>query len=397
MIDDLNFGFDERPSSRDSGKRRIVKKGRSGVALLLAVALLAGLGLGVFVTYKAVSSLLTTPDYPGQGVAEAVEVEVKPGDTQADIADTLTEAGVTKSEKAFIQAGKTNEDALNIQPGRYKLHKRMSGQAAVLALLDAGNRIVHGVLIREGLVTVEIYALLAEKLNLKVEDLEKAAEDPVELGVPQWWFNRKDNVKPAEKSLEGFLFPATYEFPPKVTAEQALKIMVRQFLTMTSRLNFADKVQKERQISPYEALIAASIVEAEVATSADMGKAARAVYNRVYTDKHDCKCLQLDAAINYHFKISGQKAKDPNEFRMSEIRNPDNPYNTHIRPGLPISPISNPGESALRAAMTPPGGDWLYWVTVDKKGTTLFADDYAGHQANIRIACSNGVLSGNAC
>ncbi len=372
-------------------------RGRSGFALLLAVVLLAALGYGAVSGYRWLAGALTTPDYQGQGIAETAEVEIKPGDTQTDIAQALTEAEVIKSDKAFTEAGKANADALRIQPGHYKLRKRMSGEAAVLALLDPSNRVVRGVLIREGLITVEIYQLLAKELGLKEDDLRKAAQDPVKLGVPGWWFNRKDGVTSAKKSLEGFLFPATYEFPPGVTAEQALRIMVQHFLTVTGDLKFAERVQKERQISPYEALIAASIVEAEVATPTDMGKAARAVYNRAYTDKHECRCLQLDAAINYHFKISGQAAKDPNEFRMSEIQNPNNPYNTHIRPGMPISPISNPGENALRAAMDTPPGNWLYWVTVDKQGTTLFADSYEGHRANIRIACQNGVLTGAAC
>lgn len=386
--------LDELTRPEGQVKRR---KGRSGAALLLAVVLLATLGYGAVSGYRWLAGVLRTPDYQGQGTDETAEVEIKAGATQTEIAQALTGAGVIKSDKAFTEAGKANADAMRIQPGHYKLRKRMSGEAAVRALLDPQSRIVRGVLIREGLITVEIYRLLAEQLGLKEDDLRSAAQDPVKLGVPEWWFKRKDGVSTTTKSLEGFLFPATYEFPPGADAEQALRTMVQHFLTVTGDMKFADRVQKERGISPYEALIAASIVEAEVATPGDMGKAARAVYNRAYTDKHECRCLQLDAAINYHFKISGQAAKDPNEFRQSEINNPDNPYNTHVRPGMPISPISSPGENALKAAMDTPPGDWLYWVTVDRQGTTLFADTYEGHRANIRTACQNGVLSGPAC
>lgn len=392
-MDDAHRRVDEHGAQEERGRE---STGRSLAALALAVTLLAGLAFGAFMGYQAIVSALRAPDYPGQGGSETVQVRVRPGQTQAEIAQTLTEAGVVKSDMAFIEAGQSNPDALRIQPGYYQMRKRMSGKAAVAALLDPANRVVRGVLIREGLVTVEVYEVLSKELGIPVEEFRRAAADPARLGVPQWWFNRKDQVA-AAASIEGFLFPATYEFPPKVSAEEALRMMVRRFLTETGELKFAERVQRERDISPYEALIAASIVEAEVATPADMGKAARAVYNRVYTDKHDCRCLQLDAAINYHFKISGQKAKDPNEFRMNEIHNPDNPYNTHVRPGMPISPIGNPGRNALQAAMDTPAGNWLYWVTVDKKGTTLFADSYQGHQANIRIACRNGVLSGAAC
>ncbi|HEX6685696.1 MAG TPA: endolytic transglycosylase MltG [Candidatus Limnocylindrales bacterium] len=387
MLDDLQLGYEPEPPQRK----------RSVVAFVVGLLLLVVLAFGVFLGYQGLVGAFRTPDYAGTGTAEKVEVEIKPGATQVDIAKVLAEADVIKSPKAFVDAGVDNDEALRIQPGFYRLPKRMSGDAAVLALLDPQNRIVRGVLIREGLVTVEIYKLLAEELGRDVGEFEKAAQDPVKLGVPEWWFNRKDGTSTDKRSVEGFLFPATYEFAPHTSAEQALSTMVRKFLTVTGGLDFAERVQKDRNISPYEALIGASIVESEVQTPADMGKAARAVYNRVYTDRHDCRCLQLDAAINYYFKISGEKAKDPNEFRMSEIHNPDNPYNTHIRPGMPVSPISNPGENALNAAMDTPVGDWLYWVTVDTKGTTLFADNYEGHLANIKLACKNGVLTGELC
>jgi len=380
MLDDLRLGSGSTPPKRQ----------RSVVALVVVLILMAVIG---FAGYQA----LRVPDYTGQGIGETVEVEIKPGWTLAEIAEALAKADVVKSKMAFVRAAEANPQGLKIQPGLYQLPKRMSGQAAVNALLDPKSRVMHGILVREGLITVEIYQLLAEKLGLKVEDFEKAAQDPERLGVPGWWYERTDGLGGGPKSLEGLLFPATYEFPPKVTAEDALRLMVGKFLTVMEDMDFAGMVDRQRGITVYEALIAASIVEAEVQIPADMGKAARAVYNRVYTDRYDCRCLQLDSAINYYFKLTGQKAKDPNEFRASEINNPDNPYNTHVRPGMPISPIGNPGQNALRAAMDTPAGNWLYWVTVDKKGTTLFADSHEGHLANIRIACQNGVLTGEAC
>lgn len=387
MLDDLRLGADSRPP----------RPKRSVVAFVVVVILIAVIGFAGYQAVRGISEALRTPDYTGQGTADTVQVEIKPGWTQAEIAEALAKADVVKSAMAFIEAGKGRPEALKIQPGFYQLPKRMSGEAAIKALLDPANRIVHGILIREGLITVEIYQLLADKLGLKVEDFEKAAQDPEKLGVPSWWYNRADGISSGPESLEGLLFPATYEFAPKVTAEEALRVMVSKFLTVTADLDFAKRVEQERGISPYEALIAASIVESEVQTPADMGKAARSVYNRVYTDRFPCRCLQLDSSINYYIKLNGQKAKDPNEFRASEINDPANPYNTHIRPGMPITPISNPGETALRAAVDTPEGNWLYWVTVDKKGTTLFADTFEGHLANIKLACKNGVLTGELC
>ncbi len=400
MIDDLDLGFDEpddkgrhrRGQKAARKKRDKGTRGRSIMALLVTLLLLGGLGFGGYLGYQAIAEKFTTPDYEGQGIEETVQVDIRPGATQVDIAKALKAADVIKSEKAFIESG--NADALKIQPGVYKLRKHMSGKAAVAAMLDLKNRIVNGVTIPEGLITLEIYDILAKELKLKVEDFKAAAADPVKLGIPEWWFNRKDGVAPTTpRSLEGFLFPATYEFPPNITADGALKVMVNHFLTVTGKLRFADRVQAERHISPYEALVTASIVEGEVQKAEDMGKAARAIYNRAYTDKADTKLLQVDAAFNYQFKLEGKDPKHSNDLKQSEMQNPNNPYNTYKRPGLTPTPIGNPGENALKAAMDPPVGNWLYWVTVDAQGTTLFADTLSQHDNNRQVGCRNGFLT----
>ncbi len=400
MTDDLDLGFDEpddkgRHRRGRGGSKKNAKgkgRGRTWLALLMTLLLLGGLGLGGYLGYQTLKEQFSTPDYQGAGIDETVEVDIRPGATQVDIAKVLKAADVIKSEKAFTESG--NPDALKIQPGVYKLRKHMSGKEAVLALLDLKNRIVKGVTIPEGLMTLEIYDKLAKELSLNLDDLKAAANDPVKLGIPEWWFNRKDGVAPTTpKSLEGFLFPATYEFPPKVTAEGALKVMVNKFLTVTGGMKFADRVQTERRISPYEALITASIVEGEVQKPEDMGKAARAIYNRAYTDKADTKLLQVDAAFNYQFKLEGKDPKHSNDLKASEMQNPNNPYNTYRRPGLTPTPIGNPGENALKAAMEPPTGNWLFWVTVDAQGTTLFADTLDQHDKNKQVACRNGFLT----
>jgi UPF0755 protein len=396
MMDDLDLGYEDEDKGRHRRSRARKKKkgGRSWLALIVTLVLLGGLGLGGYLGYKSLTERFSTPDYQGQGLAETVQVEIKPGATLAEMAQTLQEADVIKSEKAFVEV--TNPDARKIQPGFYKLRKQMSGEAAVLALLNPDNRIVSGVTITEGMMALDIYDRLAKELELNVEDFKTAAADPVKLGVPEWWFTRTDG-KPVAKSVEGFLFPATYEFPPNTTAESALRMMVSQFLDVTGRLKFADKVQAERKISPYEGLIAASIAEAEVNKVDDLGKAARAIYNRAYnSDLWPQKILQVDAAFNYQFRLEGKDPKHSNQLKVSELNNPNNPYNTYMQKGLTPTPIGNPGENALKAAMDPPVGKWLFWVAVDQQGTTLFAENGDQHEANIRIGCQNGFLT-SAC
>ena len=121
----------------------------------------------------------------------------------------------------------------------------------------------------------------------------------------------------------------------------------------------------------YQAVTVASIVQAEAASKADMGKVARVVFNRLKRGMP----LQMDSTINYALNRSTLKTTEA-DTRL------DSPYNSYQRMGLPPTPIANPGEDAMRAAISPPPGDWLYFVTV-KAGDTRFTADYAEHQRNV--------------
>jgi UPF0755 protein len=188
-----------------------------------------------------------------------------------------------------------------------------------------------------------------------------------------------------------------------VTAETALKLMVQHFLTVTSGMHFAENVKKNMNISPYEALVAASIAQVEAAKTVDMPKVARVLYNRAYSGRFACSCLQIDSAVNYWLRISGKSAKDSNDLTYSQLIDTKNPYRTHVdnstppAAGLPIGPISNPGEAALKGAMAPPAGTWTYFMTIDKKGTTGYASSDAEFTKLKRTACQNGVLWGDLC
>jgi UPF0755 protein len=380
---------------RSSRKRKKKGRGKTFLALFFSLVVLGGVGLGFYYGADRVRDLLTTPDYSSAGEGE-VTIEITSGQTARDIGQTLAKNDVVKSAKAFVNAAEANPRSKEIQPGFYKLKAKMRADLALDMLLDRANRVVNQVTIPEGLITLEVYAKLSQATNIPVDQFKEAAKDPVKLGIPDWWFTRLDKKK-ASGGLEGFLFPATYEIPPNPTAESVLKAMVKKFLDVTSGIKFAETVQAERNISPYEALIAASIAEAEAQTAADMGKVARVVYNRAYTGKFPCNCLQLDSAVNYWFKISGAGARDPDEFKQSEIHNLKNPYNTHDVAGLPIGPLGNPGEKALQAAMRPPTGTWVYFVTVDKAGTTMFSSSWSEFQGHVRIACRNKILTGASC
>jgi UPF0755 protein len=385
-------GRHRRPGARKAGragakppKRR---GGRSVVAFLLVVVLLGGLGYAGWLGYSWVQDALSTPDYSGPG-AGSVQVEIRAGQTATEIANLLYQADVVASPKAFVEAADANPLSVNIQPGFYELPQRMSAANAVEALLDLSNRVVERVTIPEGLSSFRTFDVLSEALDIPVEEFEAAAEDPAALGVPDFWFNRSDG-REATGSIEGFLFPATYEFPPEPTAEQVLEIMVGQFLTVAEDLDFVDTVESERNIAPYEALIVASLAQAEAGVAEDLGKVARVAYNRVYGQQMP---LQFDVTVNYWRELNGEDPKASSELTQEELTDPSNPYNRNAE-GLVPSPINNPGQAALEGAMDPPDGDWLYFVAIDSEGNSAFSETFDQFCQDYQRAVAAGILSG---
>ncbi|MER7418585.1 endolytic transglycosylase MltG [Micromonospora peucetia] len=398
MIDDLDLGYDEQDRG-DKGKHRrgAMRKRKGGgggrgktvLALLLTLVLLGGIGGGAFYGFDRIQGYFVTPDYDGAGTGE-VSVEIKQGALIADMANALVAVDVVKSAKAFIEAAEANARSKNIQPGSYKLRKQMSGESAVAAMLDLKNRIVNGVTIPEGRTAKNVYKLLSDKTKIPVKDFEAAAKDPLARGVPDWWFKRTDNKK-VKPSIEGFLYPDTYEIPPKATAETIIEQMVENFLSVTQELQFADRVQKERGgISPYEALVVASLAQAEAGNKDDLGKVARVAYNRVFGE-FPCNCLEMDVTVNYYLESIGKPTKRSGDMTDAELDDSKNPYNRKLK-GLVPTPINNPGKQAMEGAMDPPPGKWLFFVAIDKEGHSAFAETYDQHLKNEEKAKEAGVI-----
>ncbi len=411
MIGDLDLAFEEghergRPRHRRTRRRPgpggKKSRGRSLAALFFALVLLAALGTAGWWTVGKVSDYFTVKDYNGTGTGSAT-IQVQDGDTATDIGNKLYTAGVVRSARAFIDAAKADPASQQIQVGYYKLHQHMKGSEALKMLLakDANgnllNKVSTKVTIPEGTISVDIYAILSKATNIPVADFQAAGKDPIALGVPDWWFKRQDN-KPAVQtvagavSIEGFLFPDTYDFDPGATAKQILSTMVKHFLDVTTQLNFVNTVQQNLNISPYEALIAASIAQVEGKFPNDMAGIARVIYNRAYGNNFPCGCLQQDSTANYWLRITGHDQKSSKDLTTTELNDPKNPYNTTLKAGMPAGPISNPGKDALTGAMNPPKNGNLYFVTIDKQGHTAFAATLAQHDANVALAHKNGVL-----
>jgi UPF0755 protein len=396
MIDELELAFDDEPVERwrhRRGRKRGQKKRRGGagksvIAFLVVVAMLGALGAGVWYGYDRVQGFFSTADYEGAGQGE-VTVTVKQGDTATDIANALVKADVVKSAKAFTEAARDNSRSQNIQPGTYKLRLQMSGAEALNMLLDLKNKIVNGVLVREGLSAKATFKALSDATKIPVKEFEAAARDPIGLGIPDWWFKRSDGKPIKTPSIEGFLFPDTYEIDPKWTAKDIVRTMVDRFLTVTGELKLDEKAQA-LNLTPYDVLIVASLAQAEAGIPEDLGKVARVAYNRLYGE-FPCNCLEMDVTVNYWRELRGLPIKASKDMTASELDDPKNPYNRKLK-GLIPTPINNPGKQALEGAMAPPPGNWLFFVAIDKSGRSAFTNDNDQHLRNIEIAKENGVL-----
>lgn len=364
------------------GKKKKKGRGKTFLALFFSLVILGGAAFGVWYGADRIKNFLTTPDYSSEGTGE-VTIEITAGQSARDIAQTLHKADVVKSPKAFVEAAEENTRSTQIQPGFYKLKQKMRATDALTMLLDSGSRVVKRVTLPEGLTIKATFAKLAEGTGVPVAEFENAAKDVGAFAIPDFWFNRSDG-KQARKSLEGFLFPDTYEFGPNATATEILKKMVARFMQVATQLDLVN-VSQAKDVTPFSALINASLVQGEAGNQADMPKVSRVIYNRLNKKME----LQFDSTTNYWRELQGLERKF--NLTTAELTDPSNPYRTYGLGGLPPGPIGNPGKDALVAAVNPtPNQPWLYFVRIDKQGNSAFTDNLPQHERNIQIAKRNG-------
>ncbi len=324
----------------------------SAILALVAIALIGILAISIGPRVKGL--LFSPPDFAGPGQGQ-IEIEIKSGDSIAKIGNTLKAAGVVQSVDAFTLAAGANPDSKKIAAGFYQMLLQMSAKDAVSRLLDPNSKIVTRVVIPEGKRAAEIFARISAQTGIPVSEFEAIANDPSSLPLPDY----------AQGRIEGFLFPATYEFPPGTTALSALTEMVEKFNSIANQINL-----EQRSVSlgfnAYEILTSASIVEVE-GQPVDFAKVARVIYNRLALPMR----LEFDSTVNY-----GLGRTDA--VLTTELLKKDTPYNSYLNPGLPPTPITNPGVAALEAALNPASGDWIYFITsnLDTR-ETKFTSDYS--------------------
>jgi UPF0755 protein len=326
------------------GRRRL----RGLLVLLLALALVGG-ALGGGAVWYAWATGASGPRRP-------VVLVVPEGATGDEVAALLRDRGVIRSAFAFRLLARFRGFSRGFQAGKYTgLTTNMPLEEA-LRVLAAGPAVESvRVTFPEGLSVAEVARVVAEALGIPSRRFVRVAESGA--------FSLPPYLPEGTPTVEGFLFPDTYEFLRDATAEDVVETLLEQFDRVASGLPWSRA--KELGVTPYQVVVVASLIEEEARYAPDRAKIARVIYNRLRRGMR----LEIDATIQY---AVGRK-----EITLAD-REVESPYNTYRHPGLPPTPISSPGRASLEAALSPAPGRWLYYVLADcRTGAHRFAETLA--------------------
>ncbi|MCZ9293130.1 endolytic transglycosylase MltG [Corynebacterium sp. c8Ua_172] len=373
-------------------------QGRTRGVAVLIVSILLILGAVVYIGVARSSS--SGADFKGDGNGVEQIVEIPEGSNLTALGPTLEELGVVRSNQAFQSAVMSNPDSDNIQPGFYRLQEKMSAKSAVAALLDPATRIemlkipggltLNDVRVVGGDVRYGIFSSISRVTCgedgkgagcINVEQLQEVAAnaDPSELGVPEWALGPVSARAGDPKRLEGLIAPGEYVVNPNADAKTILTDLITRSAKMYNGTDIVGRAQAIG-LSPYELLIAASLVERE-APAGEFDKVARVILNRLAAPMR----LEFDSTVNYDLESVEVATGDSDRKR-------ETPWNTYAKDGLPDTPIASPSEEAIRAMENPAEGEWLFFVTIDKTGTTLFTNTFEEHQDAVQRAYESGIL-----
>lgn len=382
---------------------KYVKRRQRGLAVLVAslVLIVGAIGyIGIQKTFGGGGKEVEGADFEGTGNGVMKMVEIPEGSSMSELGGKLVELNVVKTDGAFQTAAANNPDAGKIQPGFVRLQEEMSAKAAVDALLSPENKVdlldipggatLADLQVIGGDKRFGIYSMIEQascqyeqegKECVKKADLEKVAgnADLSALGVPDWAMEDIKKRGNDPKRLEGLIVPGQYVLNPDMDAQEILTDLITR-----STKSYEDSGIETRAeaigLTPYELLTSASLVERE-APSGEFGKVARVILNRLEEPMR----LEFDSTVNYGLE-------DVELATTDEHRAEKTPWNTYAKDGLPETPIASPSMEAIEAMEKPTEGDWLFFVTIDDKGTTVFTDDYDEHLKNVDKALNSGIL-----
>ena len=327
-------------------ERRLRRRRRRRGVLVMG-ALLAVVGAVVF---QALQWSAAREQQNAVPPGREVTITVASGQSSVEIGRALRDAGVVDSVNRFRDTAEERGLDSLLKPGEYKLVTGMSIDE-VLDILARGPSTGIALTIPEGFTVEQIVDKLAATDQFTKAEVDKA-------------LTSKDlivNLRPkGETSLEGLLFPDTYGIEEDDSAVAVLQKMLDQLEAVLSKYQLSTAPQ---DLNPYEVLIVASMIEREAKVDGDRPKIAAVIYNRLAAGKR----LEIDATVEYAVGHAELTAKD---LRFGS------PYNTYTSDGLPPTPIAAPGEAAIKAALQPADGDWIYYVLATEEGEHAFTNSY---------------------
>ncbi len=327
------------------------------LSLLVAVVLVAG-GAAAFVFY-----MVNRIQQPYKGFSEPERfVEIPSGTGAAEIRRRLVEAGVVSDELAFRAALMWTGQSRALKAGEYRFDRPMS-VVDVVEKLARGDVYGHPITFPEGLTIREMAEIVESHGFGKADEFIKAARDG----------SLVNDLDPAAKDLEGYLFPETYTLPRGTPVVTLVSLMVERFRDTYTALE--SKRSSQVGLSTRQIVTLASLVEKETGKAEERPLVAAVYRNRL--DKN--MAMQADPTVVYALVKAGTYDGNIRKRDLSF----DSPYNTYKYAGLPPGPIASPGRAALEAALAPADVDYLYFVSRND-GSHAFAETLAKHNANVQ-------------
>jgi len=323
-------------------------------ALILLVVLAAAAAAG-YVWYSIEKPYGKIP-------AEGMYVDIPHGASRRAAAHILKKAGVIRNSFAFEFYARRHPKR-TLQAGEYFFDHPQAGKEVFWKLAN-GEVYQQPFTVREGETIYDIARDLEAAKYMAADDFLRAAEDPTEI---------KD-LFPEARTLEGFLFPATYNLPKHAPAEELTGMMVRKFREALANVLPNGNKGSDPPVSIGSVVTLASLVERETPKPDERRLVAGAFTNRLEKNMP----LQCDPTVIYALQMDDEYN---GTLRLRDLRL-NSPYNTYRNRGLPPGPIGNPGEVALRAALHPALTDYLYFVA-NTQGGHFFASTLAEHNKNV--------------
>lgn len=338
--------------------------------LLVLIIILAIAVAGCFYTYNYMISA------QGNDGSE-VSIYVNEGDTYSTIGSILKEKSIIRNELAYKIYVRLNKPT-DLEFGEYSIKNNLSVEDVIKELKKGSNSKAETITVTfyEGKNMRNYVSKISESFNIDEKEIYNKLSDSNYLDtlIEKYWFITKDiKNKNIYYSLEGYLFPDTYEFYTSATIEDVFEKMLNN--TEKKISSYKDKIEKSKY-SFHQILTLASIIEQEAGNAKDRKGVAGVFYNRLA----DGWSLGSDVTTYYAEKIDNF-SKDLTQADLSKC----NSYNTRsscMKGKLPVGPICNPGLESITAAISPKKHNYYYFVA-DKNGKTYFNKDDDGHSATV--------------